>query len=60
VRSRRLDDPEYWHSRADEARGIGEIFRDPEAQRIIVDIAADYERLADRAAERRAQRQALT
>ena len=60
MRSRRLDDPEYWRSRADEARGIGEIFRDLEAQRIIVDIAADYERLADRAAERRAQRQALT
>ena len=59
MRSRRLDDPDYWYSRADEARGIGEIFRDLEAQRIIVDIAADYERLADRALERRAQRQAL-
>jgi hypothetical protein len=53
------DDPESWRSRA-EARAIGEVFRDPEAQRIMVDIAEGYERLADRAAERRAQRQGLS
>jgi O-methyltransferase involved in polyketide biosynthesis len=48
VRFRRLDDPESWRSRAKEARAIGEVFRDPEAQRIMADIAEGYERLADR------------
>jgi hypothetical protein len=52
VRSRRLDDPGYWYSRAEEARAIGEIFTDPEAARIMSEIAEGYERLAERAAER--------
>lgn len=59
MRSRRLDDPDYWYSRAEEARATGEIFRDPEAQRIMFDIAEGYEQLAERAAEQRAQRQTL-
>ena len=59
MRSRRLDDPEYWYSRAEEAQAIGEIFRDPEVQRIMFDIAEGYEQLAEKAAERRAQRQTL-
>jgi len=54
VRSRRLDDPQYWYNRAEEARAIGEVFRDPEAQRIMFEIADDYERLAEWAAEREA------
>ena len=57
MRSRRFDDPEYWYSRAEEARAVGEIFPEPEAQRIMFDIAEGYERLADRAGERRAERQ---
>ena len=52
MRSRRLDDPQYWYSRAEEARVIGEVFPDAEAQRIMIAIADDYERLAEWAAER--------
>jgi hypothetical protein len=54
VRSR-LDDPGYWYSRSEEARAIGEVFRDPEAQRIMFEIAQGYERLAENAAEREAR-----
>ena len=50
-----LDDAEYWHNRAEEALVIGEICSDPEAQRILFEIAAKYEGLAKWAAEREAR-----
>jgi pyruvate-formate lyase len=46
-----LDDAEHWWSRAEEARTIAEIMTDPEARRIMFDIAENYDRLAERAAE---------
>jgi hypothetical protein len=46
-----LDDAEHWWSRAEEARTIAEIMTDPEARRIMFDIAEGYDRLAERAAE---------
>jgi len=46
------DNAEYWHSRAEEARTIAEIMTDPEASRILFEIAEGYDRLADAAAER--------
>jgi hypothetical protein len=45
-----LDDPEHWLSRAEEIRTIAEFMNDPEARRIMFDIAAGYDRLAERAA----------
>jgi hypothetical protein len=50
-----LDDAEYWHDRAEEAWVIAEICSDPEAQRIMSAIAGNYERLAEKAAEREAR-----
>ncbi len=47
-----LDDAEHWWSRAEEARTIAEFMNDPEARKIMFDIAEGYDRLAERAAER--------
>jgi O-methyltransferase involved in polyketide biosynthesis len=47
-----MDDAEHWWSRAEETRTVAELMNDPEAQRIMFDIAEGYDRLAERAAER--------
>ncbi len=47
-----IDDAEHWHSRAEETRTIAELINDPEARRIMSDIAEGYDRLAARVAER--------
>jgi hypothetical protein len=51
-----LDDAEHWWSRAEETRTVAELMNDPEARRIMFDIAEGYERLAERATERVASR----
>lgn len=43
---------EYWHSRAEEARAVAEMMTDPEAKRILLEIAESYARLAKGAAKR--------
>jgi hypothetical protein len=43
--------PDYWQSRADEARAMADQFRDPEQKKIMLGIAQGYEQMA-RAAER--------
>ena len=47
-----LDDRGFWFSRAEEVRTIAEITDDPEARRILFDIAESYDCLADDAAGR--------
>ena len=54
----RLNDPDYWYSRAEEVRTMAEIMSDPESQRIMFEIAEGYERLAENAAEREDKYQA--
>ena len=52
-----LEDAEHWWSRAEETRTIAEIMTDPEARRIMFDIAEGYDRLAERAVERTGRRE---
>ena len=55
-----LDDAEHWLSRAEETRTIAEIMTDPEARRIMFDIAEGYDRLAERVVERTGRRESDT
>ncbi len=48
------DDPGHWRHRAEEMRVLAEAMQAAEPQKIMLRIAADYERLADHA-ERRAR-----
>ena len=41
-----INDPKVWHSRAEEARAIGEQMTSAEARNIMFGIAADYDLLA--------------
>jgi len=50
---RLLNDAAHWRDRAEEARVRAEQFSDPQARRMMLDIAAEYERLAERAERRR-------
>jgi hypothetical protein len=43
------DDPEYWHKRADEARAVAVQMKDVHAKAVMLGIAQDYEKLAQRA-----------
>jgi hypothetical protein len=45
-----LNNVEHWRDRAEEARVHAEQLTDPEARRMMLDIAKSYERLAERAA----------
>jgi hypothetical protein len=41
--------PGYWRERAEEARSVGGQMKDPEARRAMLEIAAIYDGLAERA-----------
>jgi hypothetical protein len=45
----RLNDPEYWRRRAEEARAIAEQMIDPDTFAIMVRVAEQYDNLAERA-----------
>ena len=45
----------HWRDRAEETRAVAEQLDDPEARRIMLEIAAGYERLAERAQAREAR-----
>ena len=47
-----INDPKHWRERAEEARTFAEALDDPEAKRMMFEIARGYERLAQRAEER--------
>jgi hypothetical protein len=47
-----MDDPNHWRNRAEEARGQADQLNEPQARKIMLDAAADYDRLAQRAYER--------
>ena len=47
-----LNDPEYWRSRAEEARAVAVQMTDPHTRAIMLSIAQDYEKLAERAEQR--------
>jgi len=47
-----FDDPQHWRMRAEEVRIIAERMRDPVSKIILLNIAADYGKLAERVAER--------
>jgi hypothetical protein len=49
-----INDPKHWRSRAEEARAMAESLTDPEAKQLMLNVAADYEKLAKRAEERSA------
>ena len=48
-----LDNPQYWHSRAVEARVVAEALTDEDAKNLMLGVAQDYELMAERAASRR-------
>jgi hypothetical protein len=52
VKPHLINDPKHWRERAEEARTVAEALDDPEAKRMMFEIARGYERLAQRAEER--------
>ena len=47
-----INDPAHWRDRAEEARRIAEEMVDPDAKRMMLNIAAGYDRLAQHAETR--------
>jgi hypothetical protein len=51
-----LNVPDHWHQRAIEAREQAEKLTDPEAKRLMLEVAETYEKLAKRALDRISRR----
>jgi hypothetical protein len=49
---RSLDDAKHWRDRAAAMRALAAQMEDPETARMMIKLAADYDNMADRAAER--------
>jgi hypothetical protein len=47
-----VDDPKHWHDRAAEMRALSATMNDIETRAIMLRLADDYNKLADRAEER--------
>lgn len=52
-----LNDFEHWRDRAEEARVNAEHFIDSEARRMMLNIAASYDRIAEKAEQRARERE---
>ena len=50
-----FDNPKHWRERASEARAIADQVNEPEAKRMMLEIAQTYEQLAERAEARAAR-----
>jgi hypothetical protein len=46
------DDPKHWYDRATEVRGLADAVANVEARRMMLQLADDYDKLGDCAAER--------
>jgi hypothetical protein len=44
-----FDDPKHWRRRAEQARTLAEQMSDAASKKMMLDIAKDYERLAEKA-----------
>jgi alkylation response protein AidB-like acyl-CoA dehydrogenase len=56
----RIHDPQHWRDRAAQMRVLAEGMQDPQARRLMILVANDYDKLADRAARRAAAAQSAT
>jgi len=54
----RTDDPEYWRFRAKNTRALATETKDVSAKKILEDVAASYERLAELAEQGRKEKSA--
>ena len=50
-----INDAKHWRDRAAQMRVLSEEINDPQAQRMMFDLANDYDKLADRAEDRAAR-----
>ena len=50
-----IRDPKHWQDRAVSARSVAEQIADPESKRLMLEIADQYEKLAQRAKQRAAE-----
>jgi hypothetical protein len=48
----KLNNPEYWRSRAEEARAVAVQMSDAHTKAVMLGVAQDYEKLAERAEQR--------
>ena len=51
--SRVLDNPQHWRNRAQEMRALADLIDDPSTKRTLLEIAGPYDRLAEKAEERK-------
>ena len=47
-----INDPKHWRYRSEEARAMAESMTDPVAKQSMLNVAAEYEKLAKRAEDR--------
>ena len=47
-----INDAKHWRDRAAQMRVLSDVMKDPEAQRMMLKLANDYDNLADRAEDR--------
>ena len=47
-----INDPEHWRQRAEQMRALAAEMGDPQARQGMLQLAQDYERLAERAVQR--------